>query len=411
MKSVGILGGGAAGFFAAVQLAELAKGSVKITILEKGNEPLAKVKISGGGRCNVTHHLFDPELLSQKYPRGSKELRAAFARFQPKDTIEWFAKRGVRLKTEKDGRMFPETDSSSTIINCFMKEIEHYNISLKLNSPIQSVFVQKDEQEKRFRLTGPEGGELFFDFLLVATGSNRKVWGWMEALGHSIESPVPSLFTLNVPNSRMSSLPGTSVPNAEIKIHPKGKPQNGPLLITHWGFSGPAVLRLSAWEARTLAECEYRTKIRINWTGNYNGEEYISYLQSLRKEFPSRYISSTPTEGFSARLWETFLKNCEISPEKRWSEISNKELNQLREEVTNGIFDIDGKAVFKEEFVTCGGIRRKEVDFRTMESRILPRLFFAGEVLDIDGITGGFNFQNAWTTGAIAAEAIASMIE
>lgn len=410
MKSVGILGGGAAGFFGAVQLAERIKGSAKITILEKGNEPLTKVKISGGGRCNVTHHLFDPELLSQKYPRGSKELRAAFARFQPKDTIEWFAKRGVRLKTEKDGRMFPETDSSSAIINCFMKEIDHYNISLKLNSPIQSVFLKEAESGSRFKLTGAEGGELFFDFLLIATGSNRKVWGWMEALGHSIEPPVPSLFTLNVPNSRMSSLPGTSVPNAEIRIHPKGKPQNGPLLITHWGFSGPAVLRLSAWEARTLAECEYRTKIRINWTGNYNGEEYISYLQSLRKEFPSRFISSTPSEGFSARLWETFLNNCGISPEKRWSEISNKELSQLREEVTNGIFDIDGKAVFKEEFVTCGGIRRKEVDFRTMESRIVPRLFFAGEVLDIDGITGGFNFQNAWTTAAIAAEAIASMI-
>lgn len=410
MIQIGILGGGAAGFFGAIEAARLTGGRARVIILEKGQDPLTKVKISGGGRCNVTHHLFDPEELCQKYPRGSKELRFAFERFQPRDTIEWFSKRGVELKAESDGRMFPITNKSATIIECFKREAEKAGVEILLNTPIRSIRVEEENAGGKFILEKEDSESIQFDKLLIATGSNRTVWNWMEVLGHTIETPVPSLFTLNIPDPRIKDLPGISVQEAEITVLPKGKPQMGPILITHWGLSGPAVLRLSAREARRFAECGYRTKVKVNWAGKTNSEEFLSELKTIKQESPSKRIASTGWSIFPSRLWETFMQSAGIDFEKRWSEISNAELHKLRDEVCNCIFEVEGKGVFKDEFVTCGGIKRKEVDFKTMESRIIPGLYFAGEVLDIDGITGGFNFQNAWTTSFIAAEAIAGSI-
>ncbi len=407
MKQIGILGGGAAGYFGAIQIARLLKGKANIVLLEKASEPLTKVKISGGGRCNVTHNLFDPVLLSEKYPRGSKELRAAFERFQPRDTVAWFESKGVSLKAEADGRMFPITNSSSTIIDCLTREAIKEGVEIRLGSAITAIYVDKTKEENKFCLVDSEEQNLFFDKLLVATGSNRKVWSWLEALGHTIENPVPSLFTLHIPDARIKDLPGLSVPNGEIRLLPKGKPQQGPILITHWGLSGPAVLRLSAWEARSFAECEYKAKVKVNWLGQVSGEEFISRLTAIKQGNPAKKISANSQFGLASRLWESFLRNANINLEKRWSEISNAEMNRLREEICSSIYEVDGKSIFKEEFVTCGGVKRKEVDFRTMESRIIHGMYFAGEVLDIDGITGGFNFQNAWTTAWIASEGIA----
>jgi predicted Rossmann fold flavoprotein len=404
MEQIGILGGGAAGYFGAIQIAKLKKENANVILFEKGNEPLTKVKISGGGRCNVTHNLFDPIALSEKYPRGSKELRAAFARFQPRDTIEWFESHGVKLKAEADGRMFPVTNTSSTILECLTQEAEREGVKIYLDNPITAIYLD-NTNKKKFCLVDVKEEKYFFDKLLVATGSNRKVWGWLEALGHTIEKPVPSLFTLHIPDSRIKDLPGLSVSNGEIHLLPKGKPQQGPILITHWGLSGPAVLRLSAWEAKSLAETNYNAKVQVNWSG-LSSDEFISRITAIRQNSPAKKISANAQIGFASRLWESFLKNANISQEKRWSEISKAEINRLREEICSSKYEVVGKSIFKDEFVTCGGVNRKEIDFRTMESRIIPGMYFAGEVIDIDGITGGFNFQNAWTTAWIAAEAI-----
>jgi predicted Rossmann fold flavoprotein len=406
--NIAILGGGAAGYFGAIQIAKLLPGKANIVLLEKAEEPLAKVKISGGGRCNVTHNLFDPVALSEKYPRGAKELRSAFEKFQPRDTVAWFESHGVSLKAEPDGRMFPITNSSSTIIECLTREATKTGVDIRLNTTITSIFVDNSKEEGKFCLVDKDDKNLYFDKLLVATGSNRKVWNWLEALGHTIEKPVPSLFTLHIPDPRIKDLPGLSVPNGEIKLLPKGKPQQGPILITHWGLSGPAVLRLSAWEARSFSECDYKANVKVNWLGNTNKEQFISHLIAAKQDSPAKKIATNPQLGLATRLWESFLRNANISLEKRWSEISNAELNRLSEETCNSIYEVNGKSIFKDEFVTAGGVKRKEVDFKTMESKIIPGLYFAGEVLDIDGITGGFNFQNAWTTSWIAAGAIAS---
>ncbi|MBP9887251.1 MAG: NAD(P)/FAD-dependent oxidoreductase [Leptospiraceae bacterium] len=406
--NIGILGGGAAGYFGAIQIAKLLKGKANIILLEKGEEPLTKVKISGGGRCNVTHNLFDPVALSEKYPRGAKELRAAFARFQPKDTVAWFESHGVNLKAEADGRMFPITNSSSTIIDCLTRETKKEGVDIRLNTVITAIYVDNSKEREKFCLVDKEENNLYFDKLLVATGSNRKVWNWLEALGHTIEKPVPSLFTLHIPDPRLKDLPGLSVPSGEIRLLPKGKPQLGPILITHWGLSGPAVLRLSAWEAHSFAECDYKANVKVNWLGEMNKEKFLSHLTAAKQDLPAKKISTNPQLGLATRLWESFLRNANINLEKRWSEISNAEMNRLSEEVCSSIYEVNGKSIFKDEFVTAGGVKRKEVDFTTMESKIISGLYFAGEVLDIDGITGGFNFQNAWTTSWIAAGAIAN---
>ncbi|MCB1193166.1 MAG: NAD(P)/FAD-dependent oxidoreductase [Leptospiraceae bacterium] len=401
--NVCVIGGGAAGFFGALQLAEKIKSKANIVLLEKSKEPLGKVKISGGGRCNVTHNLFDIEELIKKYPRGSKELKYAFQKFQPKDTITWFQKRNVALKAEEDGRMFPTTDSSSTIINCFLSETQKQEINLLLGTGVRSIFLNPDSKEERFVLSIDNDTEIKCACILIATGSSKKVWNWLTSLGHTIEPPVPSLFTFSIPNSRYSNLPGISVPKAEVRLLPKGKPQSGPLLITHWGFSGPAILKLSAFEAKNLAESDYKAKIGINWIGDFQTNELFSYFTNLRKDNPSKLIGSISLHPFPSRLFQMFLSNANIPLDKRLAETSNDELSQLSKEITAGEFDMDGKSTFKDEFVTCGGVKRKEINFEKMESKIIPGMFFAGEVIDIDGITGGFNFQNAWTTSTIAS--------
>lgn len=403
MKQIGIIGGGAAGYFGAIQIGNLLQGAANIILLEKGEQSLSKVRISGGGRCNVTHNLFDPVLLSDKYPRGNKELRAAFSRFQPRDTMDWFLKRGVTLKSEEDGRVFPTTNQSATIIECFQKEARKVHVDIKHNSLVTSIYLEKN----KFRVSCSSGQDFLFDNLLLATGSSRKIWDILAILGHTIETPIPSLFTFHIDDDRIKGLQGLSVSSAEVSIFPKGKTQSGPILITHTGLSGPAILKLSAFEAKSFFELDYKTKIKINWISHITANEVASLLQEAKLNYSTKKSSSVSLFGLPSRLWEAFLIKIKIET-KRWSEISNKEILQLKDELTSGIYEVTGKSIFKDEFVTCGGINRKEVDFRTMQSKIIKGLYFAGEILDIDGITGGFNFQNAWTTSWIAAEAIAN---
>ncbi|WP_411821711.1 NAD(P)/FAD-dependent oxidoreductase [Leptospira sp. 'Mane'] len=406
MIRLAVLGGGAAGCFAAIQSKELGKENIQITIYEKSKEPLSKVKISGGGRCNVTHHLFEPEDLSKRYPRGEKELRWAFESFGPEDTIEWFRKRGVDLKAEADGRMFPISDNSQTIIDCFLDEIKKKNINLNLELGVSSVFFEPDSVNGKFRLLLENGKEVHYDSILIATGSNRKVWGWMEALGHRIIAPVPSLFTLALENTNITDLTGLSVPLANIRILPKGKPQTGPLLITHWGLSGPAALRLSAWEARHFAETDYKADLEVNWIGSVTFNELETLFSDYKSIHKAVKIINKRLDSIPSRLWEWFLAQTNISGDKRWSDISKQEIRSLSEMITRSRFQMKAKGVFKEEFVTAGGISRKDIDFSTMQSKVVKGIYFAGEVIDVDGITGGFNFQNAWTTATIAAKAI-----
>jgi predicted Rossmann fold flavoprotein len=410
LKKLAILGGGASGCFAAIQSHDFSKGNLKITIFEKSKEPLSKLKISGGGRCNVTHQLFDTELLSKKYPRGEKELRWAFESFQPKDTVEWFQKRGVPLKVEADGRMFPVTDDSMTIITCFLNELKEKYIDLLLDETVVSVFVDETNPKGKFRLVFSDDKERFFDILLIATGSNRKVWNWMEALGHTIVSPVPSLFTLAIENSDIISLAGLSVPNASIRILPKGKIQEGPLLITHWGFSGPAALKLSAFEARTLFDLDYKAIVEISWLGDIGVNEIENLIFNYKENFKSTKIQNQKPSEFPNRLWEWFLGRCQISPDKKWSDISKIEVKKLTDVLSRSKFQMVAKGVFKEEFVTAGGVSRKDIDFKTMQSKKISHLYFTGEVIDIDGITGGFNFQNAWTSATLAAKHLSNFI-
>jgi predicted Rossmann fold flavoprotein len=410
LKRLAILGGGASGCFAAIQVKEFSKKPIEIKIFEKSKEPLAKLRVSGGGRCNVTHHLFDNELLSRKYPRGEKELRWAFADFQPEDTIEWFRKRGVPLKTELDGRMFPVTDDSETIVSCFLSELERHKIKLSLNDGVSAVYVDESDPKGKFRLQLADDREEHFNYLLIATGSNRKVWNWMEALGHTIVSPVPSLFTLAIADSDIVTLSGLSVQNVSIRILPKGKAQNGPLLITHWGFSGPAALRLSAFEARNLFDIEYKATIEINWLGEKSFSETEILLADLKQGAKSQKIIHQKLAEFPSRLWEWFLGKSQISLDKKWADISKQEIKNLAEILCRSKFSMVAKGVFKEEFVTAGGISRKDIDFKTMQSKKISHLYFTGEVIDIDGITGGFNFQNAWTTATIAAKNITELL-
>ncbi len=421
-----VIGGGAAGFFGAVTCAS-AHPHTQVTLLEAGRQPLSKVRISGGGRCNVTHACFDPTLLVQNYPRGSKALRGAFTRFQAKDTVAWFEAHGVRLKTESDGRMFPVTDNSETIVNCLLKVAEDAGVKLRTGTPVKSVrqhppVLSPVEQASRLYSPVPTQGEfevelkngeiLRCDRLLLATGSNPQGYAIAKELGHTIEPPVPSLFTFNIRDSRLQDLSGVSVDNVCLRLPEAGKTlkeQTGPLLITHWGLSGPAVLKLSAWGARFLHEHDYQTPLLINWLPQYNQESLSQLLLTVKSEQPKRQITSSCPVPLPKRLWMSLVLSVGISAEERWAEVSKKALNQLVQELTQGRFSIKGKGVFKEEFVTCGGVSLKEVDFKMMESRLVPGLYFAGEILDIDGVTGGFNFQSAWTTGWLAGQTMGSL--
>ena len=406
-----VIGGGAAGFFGAIACAE-ANPQLKVTLLEAGQKPLAKVRISGGGRCNVTHNCFDPVRLVEHYPRGGKALRGAFTRFQPKDTVQWYESRGVKLKTEADGRMFPVTDDSQTIINCLMQAADKANVKLLTGTGVKTVKQFHDEENKSyFQVELKNGKELKCDRLLIATGSNPLGYRWAKNLGHKIEPAVPSLFTLNVRDPRLQGLAGVSVSNAQVKLG-TGKhkiEQAGALLITHWGVSGPAILKLSAWSARFLYDLKYDSGLQINWLPEYNQETLKQKLITVKETNPKKKIVNYCPVELPKRLWQSFVSYIEIKPDKIWSEISKKELNKLVLEIVQGQYEVKGKGVFKEEFVTCGGVSLKEVNFKTMESKKCPGLYFAGEVLDIDGVTGGFNFQSAWTTAWLAGQAIATI--
>jgi len=409
-----VVGGGAAGFFSAITCAKMYP-QARVTLLEAGRQLLAKVRISGGGRCNATHACFDPAILVQNYPRGGKALRGAFTRFQPRDTVEWFASHSVTLKTEADGRMFPVTDDSATIVNCLIRAAEDAGVQIRTGDAVVLVKqltwdIGEDghapSTAPRFEIELKSGEKLKCDRLLLATGSNPSGFKWAKDLGHTIELPVPSLFTFNISDSRIQDLAGVSVANAKVKLPGAKLEQSGPLLITHWGLSGPAVLKLSAWGARFLHDRHYRAPVLINWLPQYNPEVLRQQLLGVKSQLSHRLVVSSCPFPIPRRLWERLTSAIGIDEPKRWADISNKTLDKLLQELVQGEYQITGKGAFKEEFVTCGGVNLKEVDFKTMESRRCRGLYFAGEILDIDGVTGGFNFQSAWTTAWLAGSAI-----
>ena len=413
-RKVIVLGGGAAGFFGAITCGEKYP-NCQITLLEAGQETLAKVRISGGGRCNVTHACFDPALLVQNYPRGGKALRGAFSRFQPQDTITWFARHGVELKTEADGRMFPITDNSATIIHCLEAAAIHRGVQIRTKSAALGVVREQD----KFVVEMRNGLKLESDRLLLATGSSLQGYKIAQHLGHTLIPPAPSLFTFNISDRRLDELAGVSLEVVKLRLVTIEKntnekntketylEQTGAILITHWGISGPAVLKLSAWAARVLSTQKYQAKLIINWLPNYNPEVLRQQLTAIKSQLPQRQITTSCPFPVPKRLWHKLVNFIGIHDSQKWAELSKKSLNQLVQELTQGEYLIKGKGVFKEEFVTCGGVKLSEVDFQTMESKKCPGLYLAGEVLDIDGITGGFNFQSAWTTGYLAGMAIA----
>lgn len=395
-----IVGGGAAGFFSALKAKETYPDK-NILLIEKTQHLLNKVRISGGGRCNVTHACFEARPLSQNYPRGHNALIGPFTRFQPRDMIAWLSERGVELKEESDGRMFPITDSSQTIIDCFLREVKKAQIEIRQKSSLQSI----SRTENHFVLTLPDGS-LSCDRLILCTGSSPQGHGLVQNLGHTIQSPVPSLFTFNTPTSPLIDLAGISVNPVEITIQQTKYSQKGPLLITHWGFSGPAALKLSAWAARYLHEKNYAVDIAIDWLPDISLEQIKNDLLQLRTEHPNQLITNTPLYSLPKSLWKRFVEVSGIDPKKRLATLNNQILSQFALSLKKSVHKVEGKTTYKDEFVTCGGITLDEVNFKTMESRLCKGLFFAGEVLDIDAITGGFNFQNAWTTAYIAGSSL-----
>ncbi len=395
-----IIGGGAAGIFASAICAEKAKG-LDIVVLEKTRQLLSKVRISGGGRCNVTHAQFDPKKLIGNYPRGNKELLGPFHAFQPQDTIAWFDKHGVTLKTEEDGRMFPVSDQSSTIIDCLLSSAKNSGVDIRLEQCVRRI--EKTEQGFSVDIENRQPAEC--SYLLLATGSNPIGYELAASFGHTITPPVPSLFTFNVPSSPLNDLAGIAVDDAEISI--KNLKQRGPLLITHWGFSGPAALKLSAWAARELHACNYCTEILINWTPDYNPEKAFDLLNRIKEQNPKKTLEGENPFHLPMNLWKRFLHLSGIALGQPMGHLPKKELSLLASRLTRSSFLQDGKTTYKQEFVTSGGVALNEIDFKSFESRLIPNLFFAGEVLDIDGVTGGFNFQNAWTSAYLAASSIA----
>ena len=399
-----VIGGGAAGFFAAINVAEL-HPDANVTILEKSNKLLAKILVSGGGRCNVTHACFENSLLVKNYPRGEKELRGAFNRFTAEDTITWFKQHGVLLKTEDDGRMFPVTNSSETIAQCLLQAADNLNIKIKTSISVKEININTD---KTFSLKTDTEYNPQCDKLIIASGGNPKNenYNWLSRVGHTIIPPVPSLYTFNIPNNEITKLMGISVPHAKLKVANTKLETEGPLLITHWGLSGPAILKASAWGARILNDLNYDFTAFVNWFPTYKEETLRDLLIEQKNIHPAKNVGGNSPIEIPKRLWEFFLQKAIISETSRWADVNKKQINTLINILLNDTYLVKGKTTFKEEFVTCGGISLKEVDFSTMQSKIVANLFFAGEVLDIDGVTGGFNFQNAWTTGWIAANGI-----
>lgn len=405
-RQIAVVGGGAAGFFGAIACAGADPGC-RVTIYEATAHPLAKVRVSGGGRCNVTHACFEPRELVRRYPRGGRELTGAFSRWQPRDTIAWFEERGVTLKTEADGRIFPVTDDSRTIVDCLMDAARRAGVQLRTECAVRQV----QRTAAGFTLTLGDGGVAACDRLLLATGGNKANAGFAaaRAFGHAIEEPVPSLFTFHVDDPRLKELAGVAVEDASVAVVGSALKDHGPLLVTHWGLSGPAILKLSAWGARELHDRGYRFNLLVNWTGSRSVDALQAELAAARAANPRKQISTWCPLGLPARLWERLIGAAGIRADTPWTSVSSAALRGLAVQAGAGEFVVSGKSLFKEEFVTCGGVRLSEVNFKTMESRLVPGLHFAGEFLDIDGVTGGFNFQAAWTTGWLAGRAMAGV--
>ena len=401
MKKVIIIGGGAAGFFTAINAKEQ-NPDLDITILEKGKDVLQKVKISGGGRCNVTHACFEPKELTKFYPRGQKELLGPFHQFMTGDTFEWFENRGVPLKIEEDNRVFPEANTSQAIIDCFQSSVKKLGIKVLTNCGVTKL----EKQETNWMVYTKEKN-FIADYLVIAAGSSKKIWEIATELQHTIIPPVPSLFTFNIKDERILDLGGISVPKATVKILGTKLENYGPLLITHWGLSGPAVLKLSAFGARILAEKKYEYTVEVNWLGKNINIIFEELLQLKKKQAKKQASLKSPFSEVPKRLWERFIKASEIKPNQNWGDITNNQLQKLANQLTQSVFEANGKSTFKEEFVTAGGIDLKEINFKRFESKLHQNLFFVGEVLNIDAITGGFNFQNAWTGSYICAKSIA----
>jgi predicted Rossmann fold flavoprotein len=402
-KKLVVIGGGAAGFFCAVNAARM-NPALEVTIVEKSSKLLSKVKVSGGGRCNVTHACFEISEMVKKYPRGGNFVKKTFHQFFTTDTIQWFKERGVELKAEADGRMFPVTDSSQTIIDCLLREANKCSIEILMNREIKTI----NKSDSGFILTTGKDEQLAADYVCIACGGYPKtgMFDWLRELGHTISDPVPSLFTFNMPGNPITQLMGVSVEKAKVKINGSKLEQDGPLLITHWGMSGPAILKLSAWGARELAALNWQFSVSINWVPDYNEHTLREKLQELRFEMAGHKLGNKNPFGLPGRLWEFMLEQAGGNKDGRWADFPAKAQNMLIRLMVSGTFDVKGKTTFKEEFVTAGGINLSEIDPATMMSKKIDRIFFAGEIADVDGVTGGFNFQNAWTTGYIAANTI-----
>lgn len=403
-----VIGGGAAGFFAAINLKTKAP-NLKVAILERGSQVLTKVKISGGGRCNVTHGEFIPGELSKNYPRGEKELLGPFHTFMTGDTLAWFEERGVNIKMEEDGRMFPVSNTSQTIIDCFLNQIATLGVSLLKEHPVKEI--HKLEHSWSVTTTNKT---LLAQKIVIATGSNPKIWNILSALKHTIVPPVASLFTFNIKDQRILDLPGVSSQVSIKVMDQKGKvvlQSEGPLLITHWGMSGPAILKLSAWGARILEALDYTFTIVVNWLLDQNQEDILRRLLKLKTKHPKQTIAKYPQFDIPRRLWQSIVKTSGITPVEIWADIPKSKLQNLAQQLTQSYFEVSGKSTFKEEFVTAGGVALEEVNFKTFESRVHPNLYFAGEVINVDAITGGFNFQNAWTSAYIVSKAISQDLQ
>jgi predicted Rossmann fold flavoprotein len=396
-----IIGGGAAGFFAAINCAEQ-NPDLSICILEKAQEGLQKVKVSGGGRCNVTHAEFIPQELVQNYPRGKKELLGPFHTFMTGDTIDWFEKRGVKLKIEDDGRMFPVSNSSQTIIDCFLSEAKKHKVEVLYNQRVTNLLPRA--QSRGFEISTKDCNYVC-DKLLIATGSNTNIWELIQKLGHTIVNPVPSLFTFNIKDERIKNIPGVVAQNVQVKILDSNLESVGPLLITHWGMSAPAILKLSAFGALELAKRDYKFQIEINFIQT-SFEDCLTFLKEIKQSSIKKTVINSPQFELPKRLWEQLVLASNISNGTRWQDLNKTQLEKLTNQLTKSVFNVDGKSTFKEEFVTAGGIDLKEINFKTYESKLHKNLYFAGEVLNIDAVTGGFNFQNAWTGAYIAAKSI-----
>lgn len=403
-NQIAVIGGGAAGFFTAINIKEI-NPSLKVVIYEKTNQVLTKVKVSGGGRCNVTHACFDPTELINYYPRGKKELRGPFHQFMTFDTIEWFANHGIELKTEDDGRMFPVSNESQEVIDCFLSLCKKYGIQIALKKEVVAVSKSADQ----FLLNFKDGSSKLADKMIIASGGNAKLaaYDWISKLGHSIIPPIPSLFTFNLPKHSITELMGLSVDNVTVSLENSSFETDGPLLITHWGMSGPAILKLSSMAANELNRRNYQFDFKVNWLFEHDLDSAKELIETYKAQHPKRTILKHKCANIPTRLWEYLVKESIGNSAINYADISNKSLTQLANNLVAQAFKANGKTTFKEEFVSCGGVDNKFIDFKTMESKVVPNLYFAGEVLNIDAVTGGFNFQSAWTTSFIAASSIA----